>query len=62
MKQYKIQFYKRRNDWDAAATYYREFDSFKELTEWCKDMQTACKYNRYFEERISIDQYLKATL
>lgn len=58
MKAYKIQFYKRRRDWDAAAVYYREFPNYLELIAWCNDMQSKCGYYRYFYETISAENYL----
>jgi len=61
MTAYKILFYKRRRDWLPSATYYREFATWLELQNWCKDMVNTCKYYRFFDERISSEAFLKAT-
>ena len=59
MKQYKIHFYKRRRDWLPTATYYREFETYPERIAWCNEMQQTCKYYRFFDVRISKEEYIR---
>lgn len=61
MKQYRISFYKRRKDWLPVAVYYREFDSYTELEQWCKAIQTECSYHRYFNETVDMKTFLANT-
>ncbi len=62
MNQYKIKFFRYKYSKLPASICYREFETEKELIEYCKCNVDECNYSKYTTQIISLTEFLRHTV